>query len=97
MARKPQNLRMSAAQLRVMMRRWRQRVWWGAGIGLLSVLGLIACWRFEARAFWWVLSGLSLMSSVIGVLADINAYQDTKRRVLEIERPCQPGNPNTAE
>jgi len=76
----------SAAQLRVMMRRWQKRAWVGVGLALLSALGVVACWRFQAHGFWWFLSITAVVSALIGISGDVCAYFDTKKRVIEIER-----------
>ena len=89
MAREPKDQTRSAAQLRVMMRRWRQRAWIGVGLALFSGLGVAACWRFHAHGFWWFLSITGVVSALIGILGDINAYHDTKKRVAEIERALE--------
>src|SRR5262245_44084910 len=73
------------AQLRVMMRRWRQRASIGVGLAALSGLGVLACWWLSAHGVWWFLSITALGSALIEVLADINAYCDTKKRVSELE------------
>jgi hypothetical protein len=89
MPRKAKDQTRSAAQLRRMMRNWRQRAQWGMGLALVSAAGVVASWRFEARGFWWFLSITALVSALIGVFADINAYPDTKKRVAEIERDLE--------
>ena len=75
----------SAAQLRVMMRRWRQRAWITTGLAALLATGVGACWRYHAHGFWWFLSIAGVVSAVIGISGDICAYRDTKRRVAKIE------------
>jgi hypothetical protein len=88
MAGKPKNVIRSAAQLRVMMRRWRQRAWFGVGLAAVAGLGLLACWSLRAHGFWWFLSIAALVSALIEILADINAYHDTKKRVTDMEKPA---------
>jgi hypothetical protein len=88
MARKPKDPIRSAAQLRVIMRRWQQRAWLGVGLTAVSVLGLLACWSLRAHGFWWFLSIATLASALIEVFADINAYHDTKKRVADMEKPA---------
>jgi membrane protein YdbS with pleckstrin-like domain len=68
-----------------MMRNWRLRAWWGAGLAVVSAVGVAACWYYQARGFWWCLSILGVASALISVFADINAYHDTKKRVAETE------------
>ena len=89
MASKPKDPVRSAAQLRPMMRRWRQRAWWGVGLAALSGLGIAACWHFGAHGFWWFLSIMGVVTALIGVFGDINAYHDTKKRVAQIERDLE--------
>jgi hypothetical protein len=86
MAGKPKDQTRSAAQLRVMMRRWHKRAWVGVGLALFSAVGVIACWRFQAHGFWWFLSITAVVSALIGISGDVCAYYDTKKRVAEIER-----------
>lgn len=61
----------------------------GVGLALLSALGVAACWRFHAHGFWWFLSIMGVVSALLGISGDINAYLDTKRRVAEIERELE--------
>jgi hypothetical protein len=79
----------SAAQLRVMMRRWRKRALVGVGLAFVSGVGVVACWRFRANGFWWFLSITAVVSALIGISGDINAYFITKRRVAAIERELE--------
>ena len=58
-------------------------------MALLSTLGVVVCWRFHAHGFWWFLSITGIVSSLIEISGDINAYLDTKRRVTEIERELE--------
>jgi hypothetical protein len=71
----------SLAQLRVVLRRWQQRAWVGVGLALFSLVGLAACWWWSAYGFWWLLSGLGVMSAVFEVLADLNAIHDLRQRI----------------
>ena len=77
----------SAAQLRVMMRRWRLRA------SLRLRLWAALQWRASllagnsiAHGFGWLLSMLGVLSAAIEVSADVSAYFNAKRRVAEIER-----------
>jgi hypothetical protein len=97
MARKSKDPVKSAAQLRVMMRSWRQRAWIGVGLALLSALGVAVCWRFHAHGFWWFLTIMGVVSALLGISGDISAYFDTKRRVVEIERSLKHMPPNDAQ
>lgn len=85
MSHKPKHVERSASQLRVMKRRWHQRAWFGVGISAVSGLGLVACWSLGAHGFWWFLSFAALVSAMIEVAADINAYRDTKKRIADME------------
>jgi hypothetical protein len=80
------NPKRSAAQLRIVMRTWRQQAWWGLRTIAVSVLGLIVCWYLRAHGFWWFLSATMLVSGLIEVSADINAYFRTKKRIADIEK-----------
>jgi hypothetical protein len=71
--------------LRMMMRRWRQRAWVGVGLAVLSTIGLVLCWRLAAHWFWWWLSGLGIMSALIEVFADLNAANDARKRIAQME------------
>jgi len=71
----------SAAQLRVVLVRWRQRALVGVGLATLSTAALAACWWWSALGFWWLLSALGVMSAVIEILADLNAIYDLKQRI----------------
>ena len=68
-----------------MMRNWRLRIWWGAGLAVISAVGVVMCWHFQARGFWWFLSIMGIVSALITMLGDITAYHETKKRVTEIE------------
>jgi hypothetical protein len=80
------DLTRSAAQLRVMMGRWRLRARVGVGLASPSALGVAVCWHFHAHGFWWFVSITALVSALIGISGDVCAYLATKRRVAEIKR-----------
>ncbi len=88
MVRKAKDRRRSVAQLRVMLRRWRERAWWGVCLAVLSLLGVVASWWFAAHGFWWLLSILGVLSAAIEVCSDINAIHTTQKRIVEQE--CDP-------
>jgi hypothetical protein len=87
MASQQKDLNRSAAQLLRTMRNWRLRAWWGTGMAVVCAAGILACWYFQARGFWWLLSILGVVSALIGVLADNNAYYGTRQRIAEIKNP----------
>jgi hypothetical protein len=72
-----------------MMRHWRQRAWIGAALAGLSGLGLTVCWRLHANGLWWFLSIAGEVSALIGISGDINAYHNTKKQVVEIEKELE--------
>jgi hypothetical protein len=74
----------SAAALRVIMRRWH--VFLECGLAVCFGLALLACWYFDLHGYWWLLCGLGIVSTLIGTLADINAYFDTRQRLRAIDK-----------
>jgi hypothetical protein len=47
------------------------------------------CWRLHANGLWWFLSIAGEVSALIGISGDINAYHNTKKQVVEIEKELE--------
>jgi hypothetical protein len=81
MARTAKTPARSAAQLRVLLRHWKQRALIGVVLTVLGGLGVLACWLLNAHGIWWFASIAVAVSAFIEVLADINACCDIKKRI----------------
>jgi uncharacterized membrane protein YfcA len=85
MAKKLKDLKRSAPQLRRMTRSWRQGVLLHLGLAAVAALAVSACRYLDAHWFWWFVSITALLSGMIGVFADVNAYYDTKKSIAATE------------
>lgn len=84
--RKPKNPNRVAGQLRRMIRESNRNVWFVTLLWLLPLIGLAACWWFEANALIWVVAFSVFISGLIGHLNERAQRRLWQRRLLEIER-----------
>ena len=75
----------SIGQLRRVVKYWRLRAAFGIGLVLLSAIGLSACGHFSLNWFWRFLCITGIVSGLIEIFSDINAWHDTKTRIRTIE------------
>jgi hypothetical protein len=68
-----------------MLRNWRVRAMWQAGLAGLFAAGTTACWWWQASVVWWGLSIIGVISALIGLAADINACHTTKVRLQNVD------------
>jgi hypothetical protein len=89
MARKPKDPVRSLAALRRGMRGYRQTMGFSAILGAISTAGLVLCLWLRANSLWSLVCGLGIMSAVIQLLADLNRYCKTKRRVEQLSQTLE--------
>ena len=84
MAREKDPRRVAAA-LRTALRTRRRDFWWIALFWILPLIGLAACWRYEAPTWLWVLAWIALVSGLIQFFADLSQYRGWKDRLRAAE------------